>query len=108
MHQPMDDNEGGVGVITETETQEKTGYYPRYKVILHNDDRTTMQFVVEVLMLFFNKEFGEAVKLMADVHHTGFGIAGVYPKEQAEFRIEQTHSLARGRGFPLTLTMEPE
>ncbi len=93
---------------TDTEVYGKTGYHKRYKVLLHNDDKTSMQCVVDILMMFFNKEFDESKKLMMTVHETGFGLAGVYSKEQAEFRIEQSQSYARGGGFPLSLSMEPE
>jgi len=91
---------------TGIETTAKSGYYPKWKVILHNDNKTTMEFVTEILRRFFNKQLPDALKLMIQVHEQGCGIAGVYPKEQAEFRIEQSISLARGAGFPLTLTME--
>lgn len=106
----MTETEGATGtsVITETETEAKSGYYPRWKVIIHNDDKTTMDFVVEILMRFFNKDHITAMKLMIEVHEQGSGLAGVYPKEQAEFRIDQATSMARAAKFPLTLTMEKE
>jgi ATP-dependent Clp protease adaptor protein ClpS len=100
--------EDGISVETLTNTEARSGYYPKYKVIIHNDDKTTMEFVVKILAQFFNKDYLQAVKLMMEVHERGHGLAGVYPKEQAEFRIDQATSLARGRGFPLTLTMEKE
>jgi len=103
-----DGSSSDTSVVTDSETEGKTGYYPRYKVILHNDDKTSMQCVVDILMCFFNKEFAAARELMMDVHEKGFGLAGVYPKEQAEFRIEQSVSYARTGGFPLQLSLEPE
>jgi ATP-dependent Clp protease adaptor protein ClpS len=96
----------GTIILTEEQTETRSGYYPKWKVIIHNDNKTTMDFVVEVLMRFFNKEYASAMKLMLQVHEQGYGIAGVYSKEQAEFRIEQATSMARGRNYPLTLTME--
>ena len=111
----MEDQEGnigdaGIGIseTTDTNTEGKSGYYKRYKVLLHNDSKTTMQFVIDVLRAIFNKDHLQAAKLMLEVHEKGFGLAGVYPKEQAEFRIDQTKSLARARGFPLSLSMEAE
>lgn len=93
---------------TETVTEEKTGYYPRYKVFIHNDDKTTFDFVITVLVKFFNKTPQEGAILALEVHETGVGFVGAYTLEQAEFRVDQVHSLARARKFPLTLTYEPE
>lgn len=95
-------------VTIETVTSEKTSSYPMYKVLLHNDDKTSMQFVVDILRRFFNKEYIAALKIMLEVHEKGCALAGVYMKEHAEFRIDQTVSMARARGFPLSLSMEPE
>lgn len=80
---------------------------PLYKVIAHNDDVTTMEFVVKVLLEIFKKSEQEAIQLMMDIHNTGLGIVDVLPLELAELRVDQTHSMARARGFPLTLTIEP-
>ena len=106
----MEHEDGGIGIseTTGTNTEARSGYYKRYKVLLHNDNATTMQFVVDVLRTIFNKDHKTAMKVMFEVHETGCGLAGVYPKEQAEFRIDQSVSLARPRGFPLHLSMEPE
>lgn len=93
---------------TETETTEKTSYYKMYKVIMHNDPKTTMDFVIAILVRFFEKDAKSAVKLMLEIHEKGSGLAGVYPYEGAEFRVEQTHSLARTAGFPLSCSIEPE
>jgi len=81
---------------------------PLYKVILLNDDYTTMEFVVNVLKEVFHKTLPEATRIMLLVHHTGSGLCGTYPKEIAETKIEQVHSLARGAGFPLKAIMEKE
>lgn len=93
---------------TETKTDEKTGHYPRYKVFCHNDNVTTMPFVVYVLQTFFGLTVAHAHRVMLEVHNKDIGFVGAYTMEQAEFRIDQTHSLARANKFPLKLTMEPE
>lgn len=88
-------------------TDGKTRTCPMYKVIMHNDDVTTMQFVTGVLIQIFGKEFQQAIITMLEIHETGSGLAGVYAMEHAELKVEQTHSLARTQGFPLTCTIEP-
>jgi ATP-dependent Clp protease adaptor protein ClpS len=81
---------------------------PMYKVLIHNDDYTTMEFVVEVLMLIFNKSPEEAVGIMLNVHRKGIGICGVYTFEVSETKVNTVHSIARQNGFPLKCTMEKE
>jgi len=81
---------------------------PMYKVLLHNDDYTTMEFVVEVLMFIFNKSPEEAVGVMLNVHRKGIGICGVYTFEVSETKVNSVHSIARQNGFPLKCTMEKE
>lgn len=81
---------------------------PMYKVLLHNDDYTTMEFVVEILMLVFNKPSEEAVLIMLNVHHKGIGICGVYTYEVSETKVNTVHALAREWGYPLKCTMEKE
>jgi ATP-dependent Clp protease adaptor protein ClpS len=77
-----------------------------YKVVLLNDDYTTMEFVVEVLMSVFQKTASEAYQIMMHVHVNGRGIAGVYPWEVAETKAESVISLARESGFPLQAVTE--
>jgi ATP-dependent Clp protease adaptor protein ClpS len=76
------------------------------KVLLHNDDYTTMEFVIEILMGVFNKEIQEATRIMMDVHRRGVGVCGVYPFEIAETKVDTVHALARKNGFPLKCSME--
>ncbi|MCB9664739.1 MAG: ATP-dependent Clp protease adapter ClpS [Alphaproteobacteria bacterium] len=80
----------------------------RYKVLIHNDDYTTMEFVIHVLQSVFRHTLPSATRLMLAIHKTGLGIAGVYAREIAETRVEQTLALAREHGHPLQCTMEPE
>jgi ATP-dependent Clp protease adaptor protein ClpS len=79
-----------------------------YKVILLNDDFTTMDFVVEVLMKIFDKHYNEAVDIMIAVHKDGKGICGVYPFEIAEAKTAQVKKLARESGFPLKAIIEKD
>ena len=79
-----------------------------FKVLLHNDDYTTMEFVVEILMLVFKKSPEDAVRIMLNVHHKGIGICGVYTFEVSETKVNTVHTLARQYGFPLKCTMEKE
>jgi len=80
----------------------------RYKVLMHNDDYTTMEFVIEVLMGIFRKSESEAVRLMHTIHHENYAVCGIYTQEIAETKITQTIDLARSCGFPLKCTMEEE
>ena len=79
-----------------------------YKVLLHNDHYTTMEFVVMVLEDIFNKNFAEAVEIMLHVHKRGYGVCGVYPFEIAETKVAMVHREAEKEGFPLKCSMEPE
>ena len=92
----------------ETGVGEETREPPLYRVLLLNDDYTTMEFVVQVLMSIFGKSVEEATRIMLNVHHRGSGVCGVYPFEVAETKVETVHSLARERGFPLRCVMEQE
>lgn len=80
---------------------------PKYAVMLHNDNFTTMEFVIEVLEKFFSKTKEDAVKVMLAVHTQGKGVAGVYSLEIAETKTVQVVELAKARGFPLKCTVEP-
>lgn len=97
-------NEGDVV----TKKRSKTKKPRRWKVIFLNDDYTTMEFVVMVLEMIFNKSPAEATAVMLNIHNKGQGIAGVYTREVAETKTQKTLSLARKEGHPLMVTMEPE
>ena len=92
----------------EVKERSKTKRPPLYKVILHNDDYTTKEFVVMVLRAVFHKSEVDATQIMMHVHENGIGVAGVYPYEVAETKIAKTLSLARRYEYPLQLSMEPE
>lgn len=79
-----------------------------YKVLFHNDDYTTMEFVVECLMTFFRKTATEATHIMLTVHKSGNATAGVYTREVAETKVAETMDHAKKNGMPLLLTAEPE
>ncbi|MFP4158230.1 MAG: ATP-dependent Clp protease adapter ClpS [Desulfobacterales bacterium] len=89
-----------------SETRKSLKEPPMYRVLLHNDDYTTMDFVVEVLMNVFHKAFEDATRIMLRVHRAGRGECGVYTYEVAETKIETVHQLAKERGFPLKSSME--
>jgi len=91
-----------------TERKSKVEKVRRYKVLFHNDDYTTMEFVVLVLIKFFHKTETEATHIMLSVHHRGHGVAGVYTKDIAETKVAQVQDYAKEHGMPLRLTVEPE
>lgn len=91
-----------VDVRTDREIKEP----PMYKVLLHNDDYTTMDFVVQVLMLVFHKSVEQATQIMLNVHKRGTGVCGLFPYEVAETKVETVTRLARANGHPLKCTME--
>ena len=93
-------------VMTESETRlEKP---PLYKVILHNDDFTTMEFVVFVLQSVFMRTDAEAFMIMFKVHNEGIGIAGIYSFEIANMKAEKAMNLAQAQEYPLLCTVEEE
>ncbi len=92
---------------THSRTKNRTSLCPLYRVLAHNDDQTDADFVVEVLRGVFRKSPDEACEVMWEAHNTGIALVEVVPLEQAEFRVDKAHSLARGRGYPLRFSFEP-
>ncbi|MEW5733306.1 MAG: ATP-dependent Clp protease adaptor ClpS [Thermodesulfobacteriota bacterium] len=95
--------EGEAGTEDKIAVQEP----PSYRVLLHNDDYTTMDFVVFVLTAVFKKSQEDATTIMWSVHLKGCGECGIYPREIAETKVGQVHYLATREGFPLRCSMEP-
>ena len=93
---------GGVVVKERVETKKPK----MYKVLLHNDNYTTMEFVVWILMDLFKRSEAEATRIMLLVHKNGMGVAGVYTKEIAESKCRKASELARMNEFPLQCTFE--
>lgn len=91
-----------------TERKQKLQKPPLYKVLLHNDDFTTMDFVVFVLVQVFHKSEEEAIQIMLAVHQQGVGVAGVFTYEVAETKVNQVHNLAKANEYPLLCTLEEE
>jgi ATP-dependent Clp protease adaptor protein ClpS len=99
---------GDTGVITRTRSERKVRPPPLYKVLLHNDDYTTMEFVVHVLETVFGHHGSAATRIMLAIHHRGVGVAGVFPYEIAETKATKVMELARKAEYPLLCTVEPE
>lgn len=95
-------------VLTESRSEQKLERPRMWRVLLHNDDYTTQDFVVWVLETVFHKPRGEAFTVMMSVHRTGLGVAGVYTHDVAETKVKATRNLAEQHEFPLLVTMEPE
>ena len=95
-------------VLTESRTEQKLERPRLWRVLLHNDDYTTQDFVVFVLETIFHKPRGEAFAIMMSVHRSGLGLAGVYTHDVAETKIKAVRELAEEHEFPLLVTMEPE
>ena len=91
-----------------SETDQDVEEPPMYKVMLLNDDYTTMEFVVEILMYVFNKSPESAATIMLNVHRKGIGVCGSYSHEIAETKVDTVHNLARESGYPLRCSMEQE
>ena len=103
---PKRDGERQTGLVLDERTRTKKP--PMYKVLLHNDDYTTREFVVWVLQTVFHKNESDAISIMSHVHNNGVGIAGVYTFEVAETKVTQTMDLARKNQHPLQCTLEKE
>ena len=86
----------------------RTASPPMFKVLMHNDDYTTMEFVVQVLETVFRKSPAEANQIMLNIHFKGIGMCGAYPFQIAETKVARVHSMAREEGFPLKCSIEEE
>ena len=95
-------------ILTESRQAEKLQPPRLWRVLLHNDDYTTQDFVVWILETIFRKPRGEAFAIMMSVHQSGMGLAGVYTHDVAETKVKSTKQLAEQHEFPLLVTMEPE
>lgn len=102
MNMPKND----IAAEEQTRTRKRVKEPPMYQVLLHNDDYTTMDFVIEILMVVFNRSMEDATRIMLNVHRNGIGICGVYPYEIAETKVEIVDVLARSNDFPLKCSME--
>jgi len=103
---PNYDRELDEAVITEN--KQKVEKPPLYKVILHNDNYTTMDFVVVILISVFHHSKVNAIRIMWQVHNKGIGVAGVFTREIAETKVAHVTELAKENEFPLLCTMEEE
>jgi len=104
---PRPDGDTAV-VVPKTKQEKETKRPPLYRVLLHNDDYTTQEFVDWVLINVFNHDPESAHRIMLHVHMHGVGVAGIYPYEIAETKADKTMALAREAEFPLLATVEPE
>ena len=102
MSRQWNESEGWV----ETDQKPEVRDPPLFKVLLHNDDYTSMEFVVLILEKVFNKSIPEATRIMLNVHHQGIGIAGVFHKEVAETKVAIVHDLAQKNEYPLRCSIE--
>ena len=91
---------------TTTKVNQKLKPPKMYKVLLHNDDYTTMEFVVHVLETVFHKNLAEATEIMLSVHRNGIGLCGIYTHEIAETKVATVHELAQKYDFPLKASMD--
>ena len=105
---PREEVEHGNAVVEKTESKKKLERPPLYKVLLHNDDFTTMEFVVFILQTVFNHGESDALRIMLNVHRQGIGVAGVYTYEVAEMKVDKVTSIAQLNEFPLLCTMEED
>ena len=96
------------GTGTRTNTEGKPRQCPMYKILVHNDDITTYPFVVAVICEVFKVEQRKAMKIAQEAHVKGLALVAIMPLELAELRVEQAHSIARTKKYPLAFSYEPE
>ena len=104
---PVRENEIDDAVVM-PESREQLKKPPLFKVLIHNDNFTTMEFVVHVLESVFQLPEPDALRIMLQVHTQGLGVAGVYTYEVAEMKVEKVAQLARAHEYPLLCTLEEE
>ena len=95
-------------IVGKTESETKLQRPPLYKVLLHNDNFTSMEFVVHILQTVFNHGESEAIGIMLNVHRQGIGLAGIYTYEVAEMKVAKVSSTAQAGEFPLLCTIEED
>lgn len=105
---PQTAPEPGEGVVVRSRPKTRVQPPSMWKVLLHNDDYTTQDFVIAILRAIFRKSEAEAVSIMLNVHQKGVGVAGIYPKDVAETKVAEVRQAAERREFPLLCTLEPE
>ena len=93
-------------IVEEAEGQIKRAYLPMYKIIMWDDNVTTMEFVIRVLITLIGKDYSTAEKLMYEIHLQGSALVATMPLEQAEFKVDQIHIAAAMEEFPFTCTIE--
>jgi ATP-dependent Clp protease adaptor protein ClpS len=103
-HNQEHEDEGGTSTIIKPKIQ----LPKKYKVLLHNDDYTTMEFVIFILQTVFHKTVEEAEQIMLEVHKKGIGLCGIYTFEIAESKAKKVERLAKEHSHPLMCTIEPE
>ena len=99
---------GDSAVVTQKKSATKLQKPKFYKVILHNDDFTTMEFVVAILQSIFHHGETEATAIMLNIHQHGMGVAGLYPYQIAEAKVAEVMHTAEKAEFPLLCTLEPD
>ncbi len=102
----MSDNLPNGNIQFEKQSRSKSGLPAMFKVLMHNDDYTTMEFVVNALETVFHLPPAEAHRVMLNIHTQGVGVCGTYPYEIAETKVARVHSLARQSGYPLKCSLE--
>lgn len=103
----MEEEQGDSGVQTISKDRVRKKHPTQYRVVLLNDDYTTMDFVIAILETIFKKSPAEATRIMLEVHNKGKGVCGVYPKQIAETKIDLVHNRAAEEGHPLRCALEP-
>lgn len=95
------------GTVENPGSESRLAYIPQYNVIMWNDEVTTMEFVVRILINMFQKDYSTAESLMFEIHSNGMAHVATMPLEQAEFKVDQVHMAASMEEFPFTCTIEP-